>query len=80
MLLDTLHEDSASLQSPDQPMEESSNQNTECESHDPNPPNLPTKETQKSKERGSVVTQTFRGMLKNEVGYVLHVFVHVALH
>ena len=78
MLLDTLHEDSAPLQSPDQSMEEASNQNTECESHDPDPPNLPTKETQKIKEGGSVVTQTFRGMLKNEVSYVtyvLHTFI-----
>ena len=68
MLLDTLHEDSAPLQSPDQLKEEASNQNTECGSHDPT--NLPMEATQRTTERGSVVTQTFRGMLKNEASRV----------
>ena len=75
MLLDTLHEDSAPSQPPDQPMEQTSNQITENESHDsPESTNqiadvAPQSACSGGTEatRGSVVSETFQGMLKNEV-------------
>ena len=71
MLLDTLHEDFAPLHSSDRPVEEASNQITENESQDPDLTNRIADEMQsddvRGEDTGSVVTQTFRGMLKNEV-------------
>ena len=78
MLLDTLHEDSAPShedpapsQPPDQPMEQTSNQITENESRDsPESTNQIADIAPQSGTEGtrrSVVSETFQGMLKNEV-------------
>ena len=63
MLLDSLHEDCIHIQSTDQRLEEQvSNHIAESGSGDCKPTNEIAEQT-----KASVVTQTFRGMLKNEV-------------
>ena len=76
MLLDSLHEDFLPVKSPDRPLEKVSNQIAASESCDHESTNENAGETKKSDdvvEKTSVVTQTFRGMLRNEVRTYNHV-------